>query len=220
MLSIILGVAQVNYVLAEDEVESALKVTPSHEDGMDVYEVCSACHLPEGWGTPDGTFPQISGQHINVTIKQLADIRAGNRDNPTMLAFASPQEIGGVQSIADVSEYIATLPMTPANGRGPGDNLAHGEKLYKELCVECHGANGEGDNDEFYPRIHGQHYEYLLRQQLWMKAGKRRNVTQEKLDQLLLLSEGDIAAISDYVSRLFPPDDMVAEEGWLNPDFD
>ena len=62
----------------------AMDLEGDPENGLDVYEVCSACHLPEGWGSKDGTFPQIAGQHKNVIIKQMADIREGNRDNPTM----------------------------------------------------------------------------------------------------------------------------------------
>jgi cytochrome c553 len=58
--------------------------------------------------------------------------------------------------------------MNPENGVGPGTDLANGEKLFKDNWVRCHGANGEGDEEKYYPRIQGQHYEYLLRQyQCW-----------------------------------------------------
>ena len=45
------------------EKTKAMTLTPDRENGIEVYEVCSACHLLEGWGTPNGTFPQIAGQH-------------------------------------------------------------------------------------------------------------------------------------------------------------
>jgi cytochrome c553 len=95
------------------EREEALTLKPNYDNGREVYEVCSACHMPEGWGLPDGTFPQVAGQHREVIIKQLADIRDGHRDNPTMYPFALPSEIGGTQSIADVSEYIQRMKMSP-----------------------------------------------------------------------------------------------------------
>ena len=44
------------------ERDAALALTPDLKNGVDVYEVCAACHLTEGWGTPDGTFPQLAGQ--------------------------------------------------------------------------------------------------------------------------------------------------------------
>ncbi|SMH47250.1 c-type cytochrome [Maritimibacter sp. HL-12] len=202
------------------EQDEALGLEPDLENGLYVYEICSACHGVNGWGLVDGTFPQIAGQHPNVTIKQLADIRALNRDNPTMYPFALPSEIGGSQSIADVAAYMAQLPMNPEPGLGEGDDLEHGAKLYAENCVECHKENGEGSNEEFYPRIQGQHYEYLMRQYQWIKEGKRRNANPEMVEQIQWFTERDTKAVLDYVSRLKPAPEMVAEPGWSNPDFD
>jgi len=202
------------------EQDEALHLEADLENGVEVYEVCSACHQVNGWGLPDGTFPQLAGQHPKVLIKQLADIRAKNRDNPTMYPFALPREIGGAQSIADVAAYISKLPMNPENGVGPGDDLELGEKLYKDNCVRCHGANGEGDNEKFYPRIQGQHYAYLLRQFEWIRDGKRRNANPDMVKQIEGFSDRDMRAVMDYVSRQKPPAEMVAEPGWVNPDFD
>ena len=201
------------------EQDEALHLTPNLENGRDVYEVCSACHQLNGWGLPDGTFPQIAGQHPKVAIKQLADIRALNRDNPTMYPFALPSEIGGAQSIADVAAYIAQLPMNPENGVGPGTDLEHGAQLYKDNCVRCHGDNGEGNDEKFYPAIHGQHYEYLKRQYEWIREGKRRNANPDMVEQIKNFTEKDEIAVLDYVSRLKPPKEKLAEPGWQNPDF-
>lgn len=202
------------------EQDEALSLVPDHENGIETYEVCSACHQLNGWGLDDGTFPQIAGQHKDVIIKQLADIRALNRDNPTMYPFALPSEIGGAQSIADVAEYISNLPMNPNNGKGPGTDLAHGEQLYKDNCVRCHGEAGEGDNEKFYPRIQGQHYNYLLRQYQWIKEGKRRNANPDMVQQIQSFSDADTSAVLDYVSRLQPDPSILAAPDWVNPDFE
>jgi len=201
------------------EKDEAMKLTPNLENGKAVYEVCAACHLPEGWGSKDGTFPQIAGQHFEVIIKQLSDIRALNRDNPTMYPFALPKEIGGVQAISDVSAYIAKLPMTPENGEGAGKDLELGAKLYKENCVKCHGENGEGKHEKWFPLIQGQHYLYLIRQFREIKEGKRRNSNPEMVKQIEGFTPRDVEAVMDYVSRLKPPKDRVAPVGWQNPDF-
>ena len=200
--------------------EGALKLTPDLTHGKDVYEVCSACHLPEGWGHVDGTFPELAGQHRTVLIKQLTDIREGNRDNPTMYPFALPSEIGGEQSVADVTAYISKLPMNPENGVGPGTDLAHGEQLFKDNCVRCHGADGEGDEAKYYPRIQGQHYEYLIRQYKWIKEGRRRNANPDMMEQIKNFSDKDTVDVLDYVSRLKPPKELTGPKGWKNPDFD
>ncbi len=202
------------------EREKALELKPDLVHGKDVYEVCSACHMPEGWGRADGTFPELAGQHRSVLIKQLTDIREGNRDNPTMYPFALTSEIGGEQSVTDVTAYIQKLPMNPENGVGPGTDLAHGEKLYKDNCVRCHGATGEGDGAKFYPRIQGQHYEYLLRQYKWIKEGKRRNANPDMMAQIKDFSDKDTIDVLDFVSRLKPPKDLIGAKGWHNPDFE
>lgn len=209
--------------------KSAEEKKKIREDGIAVYEICSACHLPEGWGATDGTFPQIAGQHAAVIIKQLADIRALNRDNPTMYPFALPKEIknaapevgGGPYAIAAVSEYIASLVMNPEPGVGAGTDLDHGAKLYKDNCVRCHGENGEGDKEKFYPLIQGQHYKYLLRQFEWIRDGKRRNANPDMVKQINGFTERDMKAVVDYVSRMKPPKEKVAPSAdYINPDFD
>lgn len=232
-ITLIAGVALAPLAVAEDapatapktwnegggEQDEALHLAPNLENGKDVYEVCSACHGINGWGLPDGTFPQIAGQHAKVAIKQLADIRALNRDNPTMYPFALPSEIGGPQAIADVAAYISQLPMNPENGVGPGTMLDKGKQLYADNCVRCHGENGEGNNEKFYPAIYGQHYEYLLRQYKWIKEGKRRNANPDMVKQIQTFTDEDTIAVLDFVSRMKPPKERLGEPGWENPDF-
>ncbi len=213
------GEAGYQWNAAKGEEEEALKDTPDIKNGRDVFEVCSACHMPEGWGKQDGTFPQLAGQHYKVIIKQLSDIRAGNRDNPTMYPFALPSQIGGPQAIADVAGYIQTLKMDPDNGKGDGKDLELGKKLFADNCAKCHGDRGQGNNDKFFPRLEAQHYKYLLRQFEEIKAGKRRNANPDMVKQIHDFTERETHAVLDYVSRLNPPADKVAPVGWTNPDF-
>ncbi|MET0050044.1 MAG: c-type cytochrome [Candidatus Thiodiazotropha sp.] len=207
---------------AEDamrEYEEAMKLTPNLENGKKVYRICAVCHTPEGWGLESGAYPQLAGQLRTVLIKQLADIRARNRDNPTMLPFTSPQLLGGIQEIADVTAYIESLPMTPHNGVGPGIDLEWGEQLYKDNCTECHGDHGEGNMQDHIPVIYGQHYRYLLRQFEWIKSERRRNADRKMVKQIHGFTHRDIRAVLDYVSRIKPPEQKLAEPGWHNPDF-
>ena len=202
------------------EQDEALNLKGNAENGRDVYEVCAACHLPEGWGSKDGTFPQLAGQHSSVIIKQLADIRALNRNNPTMYPFALPSSIGGPQALADVVAYLAKLPMTPDNGIGPGTDLDLGKQLYADNCVRCHGVNGQGDAEKFYPRLQGQHYEYILRQFREIKGGARKNANPDMVKQVHEFTEQQLLAVCDYASRIKPPKESLAESAdWKNPDF-
>lgn len=201
------------------EVERALKLTPDIERGLEIYRQCALCHMPEGWGLSSGLVPQLAGQHHEVIIKQLADIRVGNRDGVLMLPYASAEAIGGAQAVADVGGYIDTLEISVGNGKGPGLDLELGERLYRENCARCHGPAGEGKADEYVPRIQAQHYNYLVRQFEWIRDGKRRNANAEMVDQIQGFEARETHAVLDYVSRLEPAPELQAPPGWHNPDF-
>ncbi|MEE9492113.1 MAG: c-type cytochrome [Gammaproteobacteria bacterium] len=195
--------------LAEDQDKSellqaiALKGDPVA--GEAVYGLCASCHEASGWGEKDGSVPVIAGQHPKVILKQLADIRSRNRENPVMYPFTDPETIGGAQSIADVTAYIATLPRNPQPSVGDGKQLAVGEEIYRQQCVACHGEYGEGNNDAFFPHIQGQHYGYLYRQLIWFRNGLRKNANPVMLEKVRDMMDNEISAVADYVSRLRTP---------------
>ncbi len=196
----------------DSEREAAMAIAPDIENGKKLYQLCARCHQDNGWGIEpgfgnhkgNGYYPMLAGQHQNVLIKQLSDIRSGNRDNPMMYPFTLDKYIGGPKDIADVTGYIATMKPNPDNEYGFGNDLAHGEKLYRENCAKCHGDNGEGSNDDFYPRLQGQHYSYMLRQIKWIKNGKRRNANEKMVRQIAGFTYRDMKAVVDYASRLQP----------------
>jgi cytochrome c553 len=205
---------------AAREIERALTLKPDVAKGLEIYRTsCAECHMPEGWGlqSPLIPIPQLAGQHRTVVIKQLADIRAGNRESVVMAPYATVELIGGAQAIADVAGYIDSLEMSVDTGKGPGNDLELGAQLYKDNCARCHGPTGEGDSDAYVPRIQAQHYQYLVRQFNSIRKGKRRNANPEMVTQIRDFSARQIQAVLDYVSRLEPPEELRAPPGWRNP---
>lgn len=196
----------------EGEKIEALKLKGDKKRGEEAYEVCGACHLPSGAGRPDGTFPQLAGQHTTVLIKQMADIRAGLRDNPTMYPFAAT--LTDPQELADVSTYIESLCIPVDHGKYEGADaamqIAKGKELYEKQCLECHGKNGEGQKEKFYPVIAGQHYKYLLRQMTEIRDGHRRNANPDMVKVIKPYTNDQLVAISAYQSSLKMPGSMCA----------
>jgi len=203
------GIESQGYVWNAQQGEKieALQHKGDVKNGEEAYEICGACHLPSGAGRPDGTFPQLAGQHTTVLIKQMADIRGGLRDNPTMYPFA--KTLTDPQELADVAAYISSLCIPPDHGQYEGLDAAlqtsQGRGLYEKECKNCHGANGEGNKDKFYPVIAGQHYKYLLRQMTGIRDGKRRNANPDMVKIIKAYNDAQLVAISAYQASLTMP---------------
>jgi cytochrome c553 len=187
----------------------ALRMAGDPARGARVYESCAACHLTNGAGRDDGSFPQLAGQHARVVAKQLLDIRSGRRANPVMAPFA--EMLGDPRDVADVAAYVAALPVPAGRGLGPGDELERGRSLYERDCARCHGASGEGNAETLTPMLGGQHYRYLLRQARDIAGGRRREVHPEARAVLATYSDAELKAVSDFASRL--PGRRIAETG-------
>jgi cytochrome c553 len=185
-----------------EKITQALKLTPNIKNGKKIYALCANCHMENGWGKKDGSFPVIAGQHRNVLVKQLADIRSRNRENPTMYPFTDPGSIGGIQGISDVTAYIASMAKDPTPGVGNGENLGLGKSIYQLHCQQCHGEMGQGSDNAFYPSLQGQHQAYLLRQLKWIRDGYRKNANPLMVTKVKALSDNDLYAVADYLSRL------------------
>lgn len=193
-------------VLAAEPIKVVLEFEPNLENGERVFEVCASCHLPEGWGNPDGTYPQLAGQHKNVLMQQLLDIRSGKRENAIMYPFVQERTIGGYQSLADVVAYISTLPMTKDYGRGPwrpgSPEYKEGQANYEKSCKVCHGDKGQGSDGSAYPKLQGQHFNYLVHQAKLIKLGLRESEIMKPM--LIPFDTGELARILSYVSYLEP----------------
>ncbi|MDH5473687.1 MAG: c-type cytochrome [Gammaproteobacteria bacterium] len=189
-------------VSSSEAISQSLKQSPDIENGRKIYALCANCHLDNGWGKPDGSFPVIAGQHPNVMLKQMDDIRSRNRENPTMYPFSDAKTIGGEQAIIDVITYIAALKPSSSPGKGDGTRLAEGKKLYQQRCQQCHGNKAQGNNEALYPKLQGQHYAYLLRQLKGIRDGYRKNSNPVMNTEVKPLADNELEAVADYLSRL------------------
>lgn len=201
------GIESSDYVwnVASTATAEVLGVSGNIVEGERLYtERCAACHLASGSGLMDGTYPQIAGQHTSVVVKQIMDIVEGRRDNAIMYIYA--KALVDKQKLADIALYVSFLKIRRHNGKGSGGDLELGKELYDRDCVRCHGPQGEGIAEKFYPVLAGQHYDYMLRQVHHIADGLRRNADPEMVLVVRNYSDSDRAAVSDYMSRLEWPE--------------
>ena len=125
--------------------------------------MCIGCH-----GIPDykASFPEvyrvpmIAGQGAKYIASALAQYKKGDRKHPTMRAIATSLS---EQDMADLATFYSTeaksepAPATPAGA--PPAEVA--ELLKKGNCASCHGLNFSAPIDPTYPKLAGQHADYL-----------------------------------------------------------
>ncbi len=183
----------------------ALQLKGDAARGAEAFQACQGCHRRGATGSGSGAYPRLAGQHATVLIEQITDIRSGRRINPKMAPF-SDEHVLTVQEIADVASYLQALPMqSQEGGKGPGSALARGRELYARDCVVCHGERGEGNAQKFIPLLTGQHYGYLLREGALIRDEKRGNANPAMVKVIKPYSDEDLAAVSDYLSRMPVP---------------
>jgi cytochrome c553 len=179
----------------------ALRAQGDAVRGEAAFVICQGCHRVGALGRADGSYPRLAGQHASVIIKQITDVQTGRRHNPKMLPFSDQHALTS-QDIADIAVFLNDLPVPSNNGQGPGENLKRGGQLYEKDCAVCHGLNGQGSGEKLYPRVSGQHFKYLFRESQMIRDGSRRNANPEMADIIKNYTDDDIAAVTDFMSRL------------------
>ncbi|MEY2687864.1 MAG: hypothetical protein RL375_2062, partial [Pseudomonadota bacterium] len=174
------------------ELVAVLKLKGDTAQGRDIYRHCSGCHRGGGAGVGDGTYPRLSGQHREVLLKQITDIRAGIRFNPKMEPFAARHAVT-LQEIADIASFLSDAVPDEPNSMGDAALARRGESRYKQLgCVDCHGQRGEGHGARFYPAVAGQHYPYLLAEMQHIQTGQRGNSHPDMIKRLRRVPLGEL----------------------------
>ena len=133
--------------------------------------MCEGCHnLPRYQASFPEIYkvPMIAGQNAKYIASALAAYRKGERKHPTMRAIAGSLSD---QDIADVAAYYAQLggaagspaAAAPAASAAPAAAPPQvAALLTKGNCVSCHGSNFSAPIDPSYPKLAGQHADYLF----------------------------------------------------------
>ncbi|HKY90228.1 MAG TPA: c-type cytochrome [Nevskiaceae bacterium] len=179
---------------------------------------CAACHGPNGASTmPD--WPKLAAQGAPYTHEQLVAFKCPTdaaaqkaqkctpRVNPIMQQQAAPLSD---QDMQDLAAYFAA--QEPAPGVASKDAIPVAEKLYRAgdatrgvaACAGCHGPAGAGNPAAKYPRIGGQHANYVATQLKAYRSGERKGGSNSLIMAAVAskLTDEEIAALASYVNGL------------------
>ena len=90
-----------------------------------------------------------------------------------------------------IALFAAVLAVAPAFAEGN----ANAGKAKSTTCAACHGPDGNSTSSMF-PKLAGQHPDYLLQALKSYKSGKRKNAIMN--GQAANLSEADMADLAEY----------------------
>lgn len=148
--------------------------------------------------------PMISGQGAKYIASALNAYKKGDRKHPTMRGIATSLTD---QDIADISAYYAQHGVVegaaPVVAKAADDKVA--ELLKKGACVSCHGENFSKPIDPSYPKIAGQHKDYLF---VALKSYKTENqATWGRANGVMggiakQFTNNELKALAGYVSSL------------------
>jgi len=173
---------------------------------MLVSNACSKCHGANGVSVSP-IFPILAAQQKSYIEAQLKLFRQRERSDPHARAFmwGIAQALNDDQ-IAGVAQYFASQP--PARGTGSRNSaLAQkGKSIYENgvtergviACMTCHGPNAEGQGENAFPRLAGQHRDYLVLQLTYFHSLLRENAVMQGV--AANITDDEIAALAEYLA--------------------
>lgn len=125
--------------------------------------MCVGCHGIVGYktGFPEvHRVPKLYGQNAQYIATALAEYKQGDRKHPSMRAVAqtlSPQDM------ADLGAYFASITLRGGAPRAAqtGEDGTAAALVAQAGCPACHGSNFNQPTDPSYPKLAGQHGDYL-----------------------------------------------------------
>ncbi|MDH4870733.1 c-type cytochrome [Pseudomonas sp. BN515] len=168
--------------------------------------VCGACHGPDG-NSAAPNFPKLAGQGERYLLKQMKDIKAGNR---TVLEMTGLLTNVSDQDMADIAAYFSS--QKGSVGAADPKVVARGEALFRggkldqgmPACTGCHAPDGSGNPTAGFPHLGGQHAQYVAKQLTDFREGNRTNDGDTMVMRGIAakLSNKDIEAVSSYIQGL------------------
>ena len=187
------------------------------EAGKALTMVCAGCHGQDG-NSLVPNFPKLAGLNEKYLIKQINDIKYMRRP---VAAMAGQVDNMTDEQIADIAAYYASMPMS--GSKATDADLALGAEIYRTgiaetgvaACASCHGATGAGNGPAGWPRLAGQHSDYIALQLRRWRTGAENTLEEDPegrtndgdsrfmRDVARRLSDREIDAVSNFIAGLY-----------------
>jgi cytochrome c553 len=133
-------------------------------------QVCSNCHGATG-NSVSPNFPNLAAQQQAYLVSQLTQFKAHSREDPAGFEY-----MWGIsrsltdKQIGELATYYAGQKLERQQIESRPERIAAGKTIFTDgipassvpACGSCHGADGMGNAG--FPRIAGQHADYLVKQ--------------------------------------------------------
>ena len=165
--------------------------------------VCAACHTNDG-SRGSAANPILQGQHAEYLVKQLKEFKAGARQNAVMSGMAATLSEADMKNVA---AFYAGKQAKPGFAKSK-DSVQLGQSIWRggiadrevPACAGCHNPAGAGIPSQ-YPRLAGQHADYVAAQLTAFRSGARKNSPQ-MADVAHEMNDNEIKAVADYIAGL------------------
>lgn len=159
--------------------------------GEEKSAMCMGCH-GQGGKSSNAQWPILAAQQQTYIVNQLESFKSGSRKNPMMESMAANLSS---EDMANLAAYYSSQPPAKAGG---DPALAKIGREKAGMCHGCHGQNVEGNGQ--FPRLAGQHPDYLVNQLKHFKSGERQSGQMQAIAGTL--SEEDMKALAAYFGSL------------------
>jgi cytochrome c553 len=126
--------------------------------------MCIGCHGIVGYQAsfPEiHKVPKISGQGGAYIASSLNAYRSGDRKHPTMRGIAASLTDQDIADLAAFYESSGAVEGAQPLAKAPEGSEKVNALLTKGACASCHGDSFSKPIDPSYPKIAGQHSDYL-----------------------------------------------------------
>ena len=205
LMSLMTAPAALALVLACSAARAQQQAAMAQQAENTAIGICGTCHGPDG-NSANPMFPRLAGQHAGYLVRQLKSFKEQTRGDPYAIAYMWGMASGlSDETIDALGQYYSRQQMGPGRSHDAA-TVARGRDIFEHgipsegvpACAACHGQDALGS--DMYPRLAGQHAEYILKQLASFQNNMRNIAVMHGVAQNLRTPQ--MQAVAAYLESL------------------